>query len=398
LAKKKISDLFEEDRATKPQNEFEALLNSSGVVARGLTAGDRFRGEVLAVSGQEAFISTGSPVDAVMPLGGSEAPKVGDLLDVIVVRARDGEIFVKKVGGSGSGMETDSLEDAYDMEIPVEGVVLEAVKGGFRVKVMGQKAFCPISQMDWKVTAAEEYVGRKFEFIITKLERGRDLVVSRRQLLAQERAGKEGEFLQSAEVGTIFNGEITRIEKYGAFIRLENGIEGLIPVSELSWGRISHPDTVVNLHQTVQAKLIRLEEDGDRLKVTFSLKQGGGTVDPWTLVETEYPVGTQLEGTVEHKEPYGLFVRLTDGLTGLLPRSAWRDAVDGQQYENKRKGDPARVRIERIDLGARKISLSVPRDDEDDSWRGHASSQAMSSGAKSMGTLGDLLKNVKINK
>src|SRR5476649_496568 len=154
MAKKKSSDLFAEDSVARPQNEFDALLSSSVVEPRGLGAGDRFRGEVLAVTGQEAFISTGTPTDASMPFLVSPdqpAPKTGDFVEVIVVRVREGEILVKKVGSRGVSAEADSLEDAYDMEIPVDGLVTEAVKGGFRVKVQEQKAFCPISQMDWRV-------------------------------------------------------------------------------------------------------------------------------------------------------------------------------------------------------------------------------------------------------
>ncbi|MGZ3724012.1 MAG: S1 RNA-binding domain-containing protein, partial [Bdellovibrionales bacterium] len=292
MAKKKNLDLFAEDTIAKPQNEFDALLNSSKITARGLAPGDKFRAEVLAVTGQEAFVSTGTPTDAVMPFAlNGPTPKAGDFIDVIVVRAREGEILVKAVGSRGVSAETDSLEDAYDMEIPVEGVVLEAVKGGFRVKVQGQKAFCPISQMDWRVTQAEDYVGKKFEFIITKLERGRDLVVSRRKILELERAAGEGEFMQTKKVGEIYSGKVFRLEKYGAFIRLENGIEGLIPISELSYSRINHPQEAVNIDQIVQVKLLRAEEDGDRLKVSFSLKQGGSVVDPWATIEADFGVG-----------------------------------------------------------------------------------------------------------
>lgn len=397
MSKKKSTDVFaDEDRAARPMNEFEALLNATGVSARGLSVGDRFRGEVLAVSAQEAFISTGSPSDAILPLvAGREAPKVGDVLDVVVVRARENEILVKVSGSTGGGGEVDSLEDAFDMELPVEGQVLEAVKGGFRVKVAGQSAFCPISQIDWRCTDPSAYVGRKYEFIITKWERGRDLVVSRRKVLELQRAEHEGEFLNTAQVGDILSGQIVRLEKYGAFVRLENGIEGLVPISEMSWGRIAHPADVVSMDQSVQVKLIRMEEDGDRLKLSFSIKQGGSTADPWETIEQEFPVGRNIEGTIEHKEPFGLFVNIALGVTGLLPRSAWRDAVDGNQYENKRRGDRVKVRVDRVDTNARKLSFSLPREDEDESWREHSSASARPSGG-GLGTLADLLKNVKV--
>ncbi|MGZ3723983.1 MAG: S1 RNA-binding domain-containing protein, partial [Bdellovibrionales bacterium] len=110
-------------------------------------------------------------------------------------------------------------------------------------------------------------------------------------------------------------------------------------------------------------------------------------------IESDFGVGTQFEGTVEHKEAFGLFVNIAMGVTGLLPRSAWRDSTDHQQYENKRKGDKVKVRVERIDLDTRKLSFSIPRDDDDENWRGNAA--VTTPKTASFGTLGDLLKGVK---
>jgi small subunit ribosomal protein S1 len=396
MAKKKGADLFGDDLVAKPQSEFERLLNSSGVSVRGLAAGDVFSGEILAVTGNEAFVSTGTPTDATMPFvlsAGAEKPKVGDVVQVMVVRAREGEILVKPVGSRGGSVEMDSLEDAFDMEIPVEGTVLEVNKGGFRVKVGDQKAFCPISQMDWRVVTPEDYVGKKFNFIITKFERGRDIVVSRRKVMELDRAASEGDFLATAKEGDVFSGKIFRIEKYGAFVRLDNGVDGLIPIGEMSWSRINHPQEIVNLDQVVQVKLMRVAEEGDRLKLSFSLKQGGSMDDPWATIEARFPVGSQVEGVVEGKEPFGLFVNIAGGITGLLPRSTWREALDASAWEHKRRGDRVKVRVDRIDLDAHKLSFTPPRDEEDDSWRGHT---AVSGGKSSgFGSMADLFKGIK---
>lgn len=400
MSKKKPVDLFGDDSTAKPESDFEALLNSGGVRTRSLSPGDRFRGEVLAVSGQEAFISTGTPTDAVMPFAvgpNGEKPKAGDSIEVTVIRVREGEILVKEVGGRGGpSVDVDSLEDAFDMELPVEGLVTEAIKGGFRVKVQGVSAFCPISQIDHRCDNPADYVGRKFEFIITKWDKGRDLVVSRRKILEQERALAEGEFQDRAQIGEIFDGEIFRIEKYGAFVRLtDGGIEGLIPISEMSFSRIRHPDEAVNLGEKVKVKLMSIKEDEGRLKMSFSLKEGGGVDDPWATLESSYPVGTVVDGTVENKEAFGIFVRVAVGVTGLLPRSAWRDSVDGKEYENKRRGDAIKVRVAFVDLVQRKLTLGLPgADDDDQSWRSHQAAAAATAG-KSFGTLGDLLKGVK---
>jgi small subunit ribosomal protein S1 len=123
--------------------------------------------------------------------------------------------------------------------------------------------------------------------------------------------------------------------------------------------------------------------------MSFSLKQGGGESDPWTAVLQNYPVGRVLEGTVEKKETYGLFVNLGPAVTGLLPRSKWRDSTEGAQYENKKRGDKIQVQVDEIRQDERKISLGLPGEKGDDSWKEHAASKS------GFGTFGDLLKDFK---
>ena len=400
MAKKKSVDLFGDENETQAPSEFEQMLNSSGVVARRIKVGDRLRGEVLALNLAEAFVSTGTAIDAVMPLNPAAEPpfKVGDLIDVTVVRATETEVLVKGAfQRGGDGPEADNLEDAYTMELPVEGTVLEVVKGGFRVKVHGEKAFCPVSQIDFSCKVPEDYVGRKYQFIITRFERGRDLVVSRRKLLDAERAASEADFLRDAKVDDIYSATVFRLEKYGAFVRLENNVEGLVPIGELSWNRINHPQEVLNLDQVVQVKLIRLEEENGRLRVSFSLKQGGSVEDPWASIEADYPVGTTREGTVERKENYGMFVNIGVGVSGLLPRSAWRDSEDQRAFESKRPGDRVVVRVDRLDLDQRRLSFSLPREEEDESWREQsAAAHSAAAAGTGFGSLANLFKDVKV--
>jgi small subunit ribosomal protein S1 len=394
MSKKKSVDLFGDDTEVRAPNEFEQLLQSSGAGGRRIKVGDRLRGEVLAINASEAFVSTGTAIDAVMPLNPAAEPpfKVGDLIDVTVVRATETEVLVKGAfQRGGDGPEADNLEDAYEMELPVEGTVLEVVKGGFRVKVHGEKAFCPVSQIDFSCKVPEDYVGRKYQFIITRYERGRDLVVSRRKLLDLERAGSEADFLRDAKIDEVYSATVFRLEKYGAFVRLENNVEGLIPISEMSWNRINHPQEVVNMDQVVQVKLMRIQEEGSRLRVSFSLKQGGSVQDPWATIEQEYPVGTTREGTVERRESYGMFVNIGVGISGLLPRSAWRDHEDQRAFESKRPGDRVAVRVDRLDLDQRRLSFSLPREEEDESWREQNTGASTNAG---FGTMADLFKGV----
>ncbi len=396
-------DLFGDDIQGETREDFERMLADSMGPGRRLRAGDSLKGEILSIGKEEAFISTGTSVDGALPVrelldDKKELKyKVGDIIDVKVVRAREGEILLKRAGSMTAAEGMDNLEDAFDMELPIEGRVLEAVKGGFRVQIQGQKAFCPISQIDAKfVNDPAPYVGQKFEFIITQFEEnGRNIVVSRRKILDLLRAENEGEFLNRHRAGDIMSGEVTRLEKYGAFVRLENGLEGLVPISELAWGRIGDPSEIVHIGQKVQTALIRATEDDGRLKISLSLKQAGGEGDPWMKVVEKYPVGTIIEGKVERKESYGLFVNLAPGITGLMPRSKWRDVIDGNQYDNKKKGDTVLVQVDEIDFENKKLTLIPPQEQVDMGWRQH---QKTSSPGKGLGTFGDLLKDFKPQK
>lgn len=395
-------DIFGDDVNDKKSFEdFEQMFAQSekGFKAR-LSVGDQFTGEILSIGKEESFVSTGTPVDGMIftrdLLDENKQVKynVGDMIDCVVVATKGGEIRVAKKGALNAA--TDSLEDAFDMELPVEGKVTEAVNGGFRVSVQGKTAFCPISQIDSKfVQDASEYVGRKFEFLVTQFDaKGRNIVVSRRKLLDLQKAEHEGMFMQKHQPGALLEGKIVRLEKFGAFVELEAGVEGLVHLSELSWSRVHSPQEVVSVGQTVTVKLLKTEEVDGRLKISLSLKQADGEGNPWHSVPTRFPVGTVVAGKVEKKETYGLFVNIAPGVTGLLPKSKWRDSVDAAKFENKKRGDDITVQIDQVMYEDKKISLGVPGEGEDHSWRAHQTG-ATGSGFAS---LGDALKGLKINK
>lgn len=378
MAKK--TDLFDDAPSNNSQDFaslFEQSLQSAG---KRLTVGDKFRAEVLSLGKEDSFVSTGSPKDAVIAtadlLDENKIPKykVGDFIDVIVVKAKGDDLRVVMKGSKSAPADIESLEDAFDMELPVEGKVLEVVNGGYRVQIQGQLAFCPFSQIDGKpVTDTAAMVGKKFEFLITQFDaRKKNVVVSRRRLLDLQKAENEGAWLESHKVGDILNGVVTRTEQFGAFVDLGGGVEGLVHVSEIGFVRLKHASEGVNVGDPVQVKILKIEEQEDaRLRISLSIKQAGGVGDPWMQVPVNFPVGTIVDGTVDKKENFGLFVVLTPGINGLLPRSKWRDAVDSATYENKKKGDPIKVRIDEILFEQRKIALGLPTEAEDNSWRDH---------------------------
>jgi len=378
-------DIFDESPAADNSEDFGSLFEQSlSSAGRRLQTGDKLKAEILSIGKEEAFVSTGTPQDAVIlraDLLDDEKNlkyKVGDIIDVIVVKTKGDEIRVTRKGSKSAPVDVESLEDAFDMELPVEGKVTEVVNGGYRVSVQGQAAFCPISQMDVRPVADPAgLIGKKFEFLITQFEaRKRNIVISRRKLLDLQRAESEGTWIQTHKIGEILQGTITRLESFGAFVDLGQAVEGLVHISEVGFVRLKHPSEAVHVGDIVQVKILKIDEEDSRLKISLSIKQAGGVGDPWMQVPQTYPVGSILDGTVDKKADFGLFVVLAPGITGLLPKSKWREAVDSGQYENKKKGDVIKVRVDEVKFTERKISLGLPTEAEDESWKQHQTSQS----------------------
>ncbi|PWU21955.1 MAG: 30S ribosomal protein S1 [Bdellovibrio sp.] len=396
----KKSTPFQQDRgggedtalASSGASDFAALFEQSQGVRQRPQVGDVVRGEVLAVGSEEIFIGTGGPIDAVIPRKdlGESPPKVGDFIEARVMRSSESEILLRPLSAT-STVSVDSLEDAFEMELPVEGTVVEVVKGGFRVKLLGLTAFCPMSQMDAKpIKDPAEYLNKKFEFTVTKLEPPRDVVLSRRKLLSLQRAETEGQFLKEFKAGDFVDGEVTRLEPFGAFVELRPQVEALVHISELSWDRVRNPQEAVAVGQRVNVRILKIDESEERLKISVSLKQGRGQVDPWTRISEDFPRGRILEGRIEKRESFGFFVHLGPGVTGLLPKSRFRDGLTS--VENKRVGDGISVQITEVKPEERRITLGLPTEESDAADWSHALG---AKAEKSLGTLGDLFKNFK---
>lgn len=386
-------DIFGDEIEDQSKRSFEDLLNQSGPVA--LKVGSRVQGRILSITSDTVLVDVKTSVDGILPrreiLDGKGLAKyqIGDTIGCTVKRVSGDEVLLRYEGASIAFGEQADLEDAFDHETPVEGKVTEEVKGGFRVQLSGQvKAFCPVSQMDFRVTEASQYLNQKYEFMIIKFEAGgRNIVVSRRRALEAKKVETEAEFLKVVKSQDLLPAEVVRIEKYGAFVRLKDwGLEGLVPISELAWSRVKKPEEVVTLGQQIQVMLLAHSEAEDgRLRLNFSLKQAGSEGDPWAKVTLQFPVGSQLEGTIEKRENFGFFVELTPGVTGLLPRSAYKDELNAKDIENKKRGDKIAIRVRDINYEERKILLGLLGDGDEPF--------TMPTQAKSLGTFGDLLKN-----
>jgi len=404
-----MSDFFDDDdgdevgsngapgstKKSKSSSEFAKLLEDSFKnTKKTLSIGEKIKSEILSISREEIFVSTGTMHDGTVPrkdlldADGKFNHKVGDILDLYVTHARGSEIYLSSKPTAKN--IADNLEDAFDMMMPIEGRVSEICKGGFRVSIQGKPAFCPISQMDTKrieVETQDEYIGKKFEFLITQFtEGGRNIVVSRRKLLDEQKGLSESSFMDERKPGEILKGTVTRIEKFGAFVQIAPGIEGLVHVSELAWSRVSDPNEVVTVGQQINVKILSFEEKDGRLKISLSLKQAES--EPWLSLPAQISAGNVVEGKVTRCVKFGAFVELVPGVEGLIPMGEMSDTKRVIRSDDLFKaGDRISVMIKDIKLDERRILLSlkdVASDRESENWKSFSPG---SSG--SFGTLGD---------
>lgn len=392
------------EETTKDQGaeDFAKMLGESFKGSqKKLKVGDKIRGRILVLGKEEVYVSTGTQHDGMilrrdlLDAEGNCPYSRDDLIELYVTQVRGSDIRLSKNPTDRNIAE--DLEDAFDMMLAIPGRVVEVCKGGVRVNVKGKLAFCPISQLDSKhVESAEEYVGKSFDFRITQFsEGGRNIVVSRRLLLDEEKELGTASFLEEHKDGDVVQGKVARLEKFGAFVELAPGVDGLVHISEIAWSRIGDPSEVLQVGQPVTVKLLKRESVNGRVKISLSIKQitpkeeskaSGGQApkdDPWA----KFSVGQIFSGKINRKEPYGLFVQLEPGVTGLLHKSRTFDQPDFH-FEKMRVNDEISVQIAEIRLGERQISLQLPRDPSEDDWKKHQ--PASTTGG--FGTLGDKLK------
>jgi small subunit ribosomal protein S1 len=377
---------------TDSEEDFSKLFDESLERAeKTISVGDRVRAEILAFGGEDAIVALGPGREGVAASVELAGRKAGESVDLFVTSVRPSEIRLS-IHPTDKNISSD-LKEAFESGRPVEGRVVETCKGGVRVSVRGKSAFCPISQLDLKrVETGAEFVGKTLAFRIAEWgEEGRNVVLSRRKLLEEEQARAVAEFFERNPEGSVVTGKVSRLEKFGAFIELLPGVEGLAHISELAWSRVESPGDLLAVGQAVAAKILKRETAEGRLKIALSLKQASekpaaapaaAVVDPWA----KYAAGQVLEGKVTRKEPYGLFVQLEPGVVGLLHQSKTSERPDFR-LEKQRVGDSISVQIAEVKLGERRISLELPRDPGEEDWKEHRQAGEAPSGA-----LGDQFK------
>ncbi len=380
--------------------DFGQLLEQTFVAPARYEPGQKVVARVIKVTSEWVFLDLGRKGEGILAAKeladetGNVQVKEGDSLASYFVSTDGSEmLFTTRVGGSSAG--TAQLEEAWQSGIPVDGLVVKEVKGGFEVRLAGgARAFCPYSQMGLPRTrGSEEFTGRHTAFRITQYgEKGRNIVVSNRVLLEEEEQRKREEAMATLSEGMVVRGKVTSLRDFGAFVDI-GPVEGLLPVSEVGWERVEDIRDVLAVGQEVEVLITRL--DWAKGKFTFSLKKT--LADPWETAPGRFPPGSRHTGKVARLASFGAFVSLGGGVDGLLHVSRLGGGKRLKSAgEAVRTGQAIEVKVDSIDAAQRRISLSLAEVDgaeaqgeETDDYRKYLDPPASE---PALGALGEALK------
>jgi len=348
------------ERTEKPEDDFGSLFEQSLKSPR---PGDVVTGRVVRIGRDTVTVDIGYKSEGQIPVAEFSTRELGvtvqegDQVDVYfeATDTESGEIFLSRQKAEQFKVWRE-IEKAFERDGAVEGTIVGKVKGGLRVDI-GVPAFLPGSHADIRPTRnLDRYLGQRGRFAILKFNRSRgNVVVSRRAVLERERTALKSETLKVLEEGVILEGTVKNITDYGAFVDL-GGIDGLLHVTDMSWGRVSHPSEVLNVGDRV--KVVVLKYDPERERVSLGMKQI--LPDPWTTVSERLPVGMRIKGKVVSLTDYGAFVEIERGLEGLIHVSemSWTKRVT-HPSKVLEAGQEVEVQVLDVDTVNRRISLGL---------------------------------------
>ena len=329
--------------------------------------GDVVTGKVVRIDKDEVLVDIGYKSEGVIPahelsirksVDASEEVELGEEVDALVLTKedQDGRLILSKKRARFE-KAWRRIEAAAESGEPVEGTVIEVVKGGLIID-LGVRGFLPASLVDIRrVQNLDDFLGQKIECKVIELNRSRNnVVLSRRAVLEEERKEVRQQILDRLQPGQVVEGAISNIVDFGAFVDLD-GIDGLIHISELSWSHVNHPSEILNIGDVVPVKV--LDIDRERQRISLGLKQT--QEDPWQRVMDTYNVGDVLEGKVTKVVSFGAFVEILDGVEGLVHISELAQHHVENPREIVNQGDTVKVKILEIDSERRRLSLSVKR-------------------------------------
>ncbi len=359
-SKKHLTHFDESDDSEDFASLFEATQRTS---MNSSAADNKVVADIVSIGDEWIFVDIGGKTEGMISKGefqddaGELTVKKGDPITAYIIRKTDGEILLSRRMTMAASSE--AAREAFQRRIPVDGLVMEERKGGYSVKVFGKLAFCPYSQIDLvSGVPAEEYIGQKLSFKIAEYsDRGKNIVLSRRKMLEEERQARVEELKNILKVDDVLTGSVKRIEPFGAFVDI-GGIEGLVPVSEVSWGRVENISDVLSTDQIISVKIINL--DWGRNRISLSLKQA--TDDPWASVAAKYPSGSMVRGKITRLANFGAFLELEPGVDGLIHIS---NLGQGKRISHPREvvttGMSVEAKVISVDPDGKRIGLEIEK-------------------------------------
>jgi small subunit ribosomal protein S1 len=372
------------DDSDTPLEDFAALF-AAQQARPALEVGQVVKGRVISIGAENVFVDVGGKGEAwieraeLLDDEGRLRVAVGDEVEATVVAAGDEVRLSFRLRQGAHARE--ALAMAAQTGVPVEGRVAAVIKGGYEVTVGGLRAFCPFSQMDLRrVETAEDYVGRVLDFRVTTYgERGRNIVLSRRRLLEEQAAVAAEETRKKIVPGAVLPGTVTSLAEFGAFVDL-GGVQGLVPISEISHSRVGRPADRLRVGEPVTVKVLRVDEEKGRISLSLKALEG----DPWAAVPGRLRERQVVRGRAVRATEFGVFVELLPGVDGLLHVSEIPRSRQGALREAAGGGAEITVMIVNVDMDKRRIALALA---PDDAAPGEEMTSAVAVGAVLTGTV-----------
>ncbi|MFY7992030.1 MAG: 30S ribosomal protein S1 [Bacteriovoracaceae bacterium] len=349
-----------EETETQVKNEFSDLMNSDS--AKNFAEGEVFMGKVVNMNDEFVTVDIGYKQEGLVlarefrNYDGSLKVKVGDEIQVYLEKLESamGNLVLSK-DKAEILKAWDKISEACEKGEPVEGTVIAKVKGGLSVDI-GVKAFLPGSQIDIRpVKNLDKYIGKTMEFKVIKFNKKRgNIVLSRRAILAEERGKMRDETLTQIQEGMIVKGIVKNITDYGAFIDL-GGVDGLLHITDMSWGRVKHPSNLLGVGDEVDVKILKY--DASKERVSLGLKQV--QANPWESAKDKYMPGSKVTGEIVSVKDYGIFVELNDGIEGLIHVSEMSWTNKKSSNKNYNVGDKVEAVVLEVDVENKRISLGL---------------------------------------
>ncbi len=363
----KLEDFQEEEEY--PEDEMNMLSSLYDRTMNTITEGTIVNGRILDITAKDVIVDIGFKSEGIVPKEEFKNPdeiKIGDEVEVFLesLEGKDGELLLSRRRADFLRV-WERVVSKYENDEIVEGVINRRIKGGMVVNLMGIDAFLPGSQIDVKpIRDFDAFLGRTREFKIVKVNHARkNIVVSSRVLIEKEVAGKREEILSTLEKGQVRKGTVKNITDFGVFIDL-GGVDGLLHITDLSWGRVNHPSELVKLDQELEVMILDYNEQKNRISLGLKQLQP----HPWENVKEKYPIGQRIKGKVVSITDYGAFIELEKGIEGLIHISemSWSQHVK-HPSQLLSVGQEIDAVILNIEAEAKKISLGL-KQLEPDPW------------------------------